>query len=96
MPRSEGAADPVEAPNLLVDALAVLGVLDPLERAERKRLDDVGIVRVVVVRQSELQLQAAGANQLAEALEAGDDDTRLPAGDCRLRGLRPPRELSLR
>jgi hypothetical protein len=96
MPRSEGAADPVEPPNLLVHALAVLGVPDALYRAERKRLDDVGIVRVVVVRQSEFQLQAARANQLAQTLEARGDETRLPAGNCRLGGLRSPRQLSLR
>ena len=58
-------------------------------------LDDVSEVRLVVVRHPEGELEAAGADQLPQRLEARLDVAPFPAGDLRLRPLHPPAELGL-
>ena len=49
------------------------GAVDSLRRAHAKVVDDVGDVGVVEVGEAVGQLEAAGADQLAQALEAGSD-----------------------
>src|SRR5437667_4420456 len=58
---------------------------DPFARAHVQGTIDKRVVGVVVVREPDGQLEAAGLDQLAKGLEAGVDAPALPPGDRRLR-----------
>src|SRR6478752_9404077 len=72
-----------------------LRVVHALGRRELQVVDDVRDVGLVVVRHPEGELEAAGADQLAQRLEARLDVATFPAGDLRLRPFHPPPQLGL-
>src|SRR5262249_8163349 len=96
MPRSEGTGRPRRPSNRFIRPLAGVRVLQALDRIELERFQNPLVVGVVVVGQPEGQLEPAGADQLAQRLEARLHLAPLPAADLRLRTPDSAAELGLR